>query len=130
MYTAPEAGIVVYSLDGYEEKTADTLTEDDFNQMSYQKENLITGGQIEEGDSVYKLITSENWTLMVPLTDKMAASIAGRESIQVKFVKDGESQNGSLSIINIGDQKVAQIELVNGMTRYAQDRFSGSGAGY
>lgn len=123
VYTAPEAGIVVYSLDGYEEKTADTLTEDDFNQMSYQKENLITGGQIEEGDSVYKLITSENWTLMVPLTDKMAASIAGRESIQVKFVKDGESQNGSLSIINIGDQKVAQIELVNGMTRYAQDRF-------
>ena len=123
VYTAPEAGIVVYSLDGYEEKTADTLTEDDFNQMSYQKENLITGGQIEEGDSVYKLITSENWTLMVPLTDKMAASIAGRESIQVKFVKDGESQNGALSIINIGDQKVAQIELVNGMTRYAQDRF-------
>lgn len=60
---------------------------------------------------------------MVPLTDKMAASLAGRESIQVKFVKDGESQNGSLSIINVGDQKVAQIELVNGMTRYAEDRF-------
>ena len=91
--------------------------------MSYQKENLITGGKIEKGDSVYKLITSENWTLMVPLTDKMAASLAGRESIQVKFVKDGESQNGSLSIINVGDQKVAQIELVNGMTRYAEDRF-------
>ena len=123
VYTAPEAGIVVYSSDGYEEKTADTLTENDFNQMSYQKENLITGGKIEKGDSVYKLITSENWTLMVPLTDKMAASLAGRESIQVKFVKDGESQNGSLSIINVGDQKVAQIELVNGMTRYAEDRF-------
>lgn len=123
VYTAPEAGIVIYSSDGYEEKTVDTLTEADFNQMSYHKENLITGGQVEKGDSVYKLITSENWTLMVPLTDKMAASIAGRESIQVKFVKDGESQNGSLSIINIGDQKVAQIELVNGMTRYAGDRF-------
>ena len=37
VYTAPEAGIVVYSSDGYEEKTADTLTENDFNQMSYQK---------------------------------------------------------------------------------------------
>ena len=60
---------------------------------------------------------------MVPITDQMAAALAGRESIQVKFVKDGESQNGSLTIVNIGSQKVARIELVNGMTRYAGDRF-------
>lgn len=123
VYTVPEAGIVVYSTDGYENKTADSLVEEDFNQMAYQKENLITGNEIQTGDSVYKLITSENWTLMVPLTDQMAAALAGRESIQVKFVKDGESQNGSLSIVNIGSQKVAKIELINGMTRYAGDRF-------
>lgn len=123
VYTAPEAGIVVYSTDGYENKTADSLVEEDFNQMAYQKENLITGNEIQTGDSVYKLITSENWTLMVPLTDQMAAALAGRESIQVKFVKDGESQNGSLSIVNIGSQKVAKIELINGMTRYTGDRF-------
>lgn len=123
VYTAPEAGIVVYSTDGYENKTADSLVEEDFNQMAYQKENLITGNEIQTGDSVYKLITSENWTLMVPLTDQMAAALAGRESIQVKFVKDGESQNGSLYIVNIGSQKVAKIELINGMTRYAGDRF-------
>ena len=123
VYTAPEAGIVVYSTDGYENKTADSLVEEDFNQMAYQKENLITGNEIQTGDSVYKLITSENWTLMVPLTDQMAAALAGRESIQVKFVKDGESQNGSLSIVNISSQKVAKIELINGMTRYAGDRF-------
>ena len=123
VYTAPEAGIVVYSTDGYENKTADSLVEEDFNQMAYQKENLITGNEIQTGDSVYKLITSENWTLMVPLTDQMAAALAERESIQVKFVKDGESQNGSLSIVNIGSQKVAKIELINGMTRYAGDRF-------
>ncbi len=123
VYTATEAEIVVYSTDGYENKTADSLVEEDFNQMAYQKENLITGNEIQTGDSVYKLITSENWTLMVPLTDQMAAALAGRESIQVKFVKDGESQNGSLSIVNIGSQKVAKIELINGMTRYAGDRF-------
>ena len=123
VYTAPEAGIVVYSTDGYENKTVDTLVEEDFNQMTYQKEDLITGEEIQAGDSVYKLVTSENWTLMVPLTDQMAAALAGRESIQVKFVKDGESQNGALTIVNIGSQKVAKIELVNGMTRYAGDRF-------
>lgn len=123
VYTAPEAGIVMYSTDGYENKTADSLVEEDFDQMSYQNENLITDGEVQPGDSVYKLVTSENWTLMVPLTDQMAAALAGRESIQVKFVKDGESQNGSLTIVNVGSQKVARIDLVNGMTRYAEDRF-------
>lgn len=123
VYTAPEAGIVMYSEDGYENKTADSLAEEDFNQMAYQNENLIANGEIQAGDSVYKLVTSENWTLMVPLTDPMAAALAGRESIQVKFIKDGESQNGSLTIVNIGSQKVARIDLINGMSRYAGDRF-------
>lgn len=123
VYTAPEAGIVMYSTDGYENKTADSLVEEDFDQMAYKKQNLIVNGEVQPGDSVYKLVTSENWTLMVPLTDRMAAALAGRESIQVKFVKDGESQNGTLTIVNIGSQKVARIELVNGMTRYAGDRF-------
>lgn len=123
VYTAPSAGLVVYSTDGYEEKTADKLTEEDFNQKSYKKAELLTSEKVEKGKPVYKLITSERWTLMVPLTDKLAASIAGRDSIKVKFIKDGESQNGALSIVNVGDQKVAKIELNNGMTRYAADRF-------
>ena len=60
---------------------------------------------------------------MVPNTDKLAASIAYRTSIKVRFTKDGESQNGSLSIVNVGNQKVAKIQLQNGMIRYASDRF-------
>src|SRR5699024_8510969 len=65
VYTAPEAGIVMYSTDGYENKTADSLVEEDFDQMAYKNQNLIVNGEVQPGDSVYKLVTSENWTLMV-----------------------------------------------------------------
>lgn len=123
VYTTPDAGVIIYSTDGYEEKEADTLSEEDFNQKSYKKTDLLTSEEIERGEPVYKVITSENWTLMVPLTDKLAATIADRQSIKVKFTKDGESQNGSVSIVNVGDQKVAKILLQNGMVRYASDRF-------
>lgn len=123
VYTAPEAGVVVYSIDGYEDKTAESLEEEDFNQKSYKKSELLTSEKVKKGSPVYKTITSENWTLMVPLTDKLAATIADRNSIKVKFIKDGESQNGALSIVNIGNQKVAKIDLRNGMVRYASDRF-------
>lgn len=123
VYTAPEAGIVVYSTDGYESLTTENITEEAFSEKSYKKTDLLTSKEIAAGDPVYKVITSENWTLMVPLTDKLAATLSGRESVKVKFTKDGESQNGSLSIVQIGNQKAARIQLKNGMPRYASDRF-------
>lgn len=123
IFTSPEAGVVIYSTDGYEEKAPESLRESDFDEKAYKKTELLTNEKIKKGESVYKVITSEEWTLMVPLTDKLAATIADRSSIKVKFLKDGESQNGTLSIVTIGDQKVAQIHLKNGMARYASDRF-------
>ena len=123
VYTAPEAGVVVYSTDGYEGITEENITEDAFNEKSYKKTDLLTSKELAAGDPVYKVITSENWTLMVPLTDKLSAALSGRESIEVKFTKDGESQNGSLAIVQVGNQKVAKIQLQNGMPRYASDRF-------
>ncbi len=131
IYTAPTAGVVVYSKDGYEEKTADSLTQADFDQKSYQSVNLLSQDKISSGDDVYKLITSEEWTLMIPLTDQLAATLSsqladtnsGKSQITVKFLKDGENQKGMLSLVTIGDQKTAKIELKNSMVRYASDRF-------
>lgn len=123
VHTSPSAGLVIYSTDGYEGKTVEDLTEEDFNQKAYEKKDLLTGGQAKAGDAVYKLVKDDNWTLMVPLSDKLAAKLADRKSIKVKFLKDGETQTGQLSIMNVGNQKVAKITLKNGMVRYASDRF-------
>lgn len=123
VFTSPESGLVVYSTDDYEEKTPENLKENDFNEKAYKKRELLTDKKIKKGEPVYKIITSEDWDLMVPLTDKLADAIADRDTIKVKFLKDGESQNGTLSIVNIGKQKVAKISLKNGMSRYASDRF-------
>lgn len=123
VHTSPSAGLVIYSTDGYEGKTVEDLTEEDFNQKAYEKKDLLTDGQAKAGDAVYKLVKDDNWTLMVPLSDKLAAKLADRKSIKVKFLKDGETQTGQLSIMNVGNQKVAKITLKNGMVRYASDRF-------
>ena len=123
VHTSPSAGLVIYSTDGYEGKTVEDLAEEDFNQKAYEKKDLLTDGQAKAGDAVYKLVKDDNWTLMVPLSDKLAAKLADRKSIKVKFLKDGETQTGQLSIMNVGNQKVAKITLKNGMVRYASDRF-------
>lgn len=123
VHTAPKSGIVVYSRDGYESKEADKLTSDDFNQKAYKINNLLKTDAVEIGEPVYKLITDERWTLVVPVTDKQAALLADRRFLKVKFLKDGLTQTGSISIAEKDGHKYAHIDLMNGMVRYASDRF-------
>lgn len=123
IYNGAEDGIVIYSKDGYENKTASDITSEDFNQSSYTKTDLITDKKIKAGDDVYKLITSEEWSIVIPLTDKQAKVLKDKTTIRVKFLKDGATQNAQISLIQKGEQQMAKLDFVNGMVRYASDRF-------
>lgn len=116
-------GIVLYSKDGYEEKTIDTLTLDDFDQNSYHETDLKTQEKVNIGDDIYTIITDEKWNLLIPLSDKQAAKLLDRTSIRVKFLKDDMTQTGSFSIIEIEGSKFGKLEFNNGLIRYASDRF-------
>lgn len=121
--TSPEDGLVVYTADGFEELTGDTLTEDCFNQKSYSPQNLKTTKKVSAGDPVYKLVTSEEWSILIPLTDRQTVSLASNKSIRVKFLKDGATQVGSFTLMKVGDQRVGRITFENGMARYADERY-------
>lgn len=120
---AKQDGLVSYSMDGYEDVTEDKLTADSFAQKAVHKKNLRTFDKINIGDDVYKLITSENWSLYVPLTEKQIVPLAGRETIRVKFIKDGADQVGKLEILTRQEQYYAKITFNSGLFRYASDRF-------
>lgn len=119
---APADGLIQFSSDGYEEVTEENLTLDDFNQKSYQQINLRKD-TVEVGDDVYKLITSEVWSLYIPLSDTQVVSLAGRENMRVRFVKDGLTQTGKFTLLTREDGYYAKITFTNGMIRYASDRF-------
>ena len=85
-------------MDGYENKTVDTLTAEDFDQTSYHETDLKTDAQIQTGDNIYTNITSELWSLIIPLSDKQAAKLQGRTTIRVKFLKDGMTQSGDFPL--------------------------------
>jgi hypothetical protein len=120
---AHQDGLVSYSMDGYEDLTEDKLSPDFFAEKAVHKKNLRTFGKINIGDNVYKLITSEKWSLYVPLTEKQIVPLAGRETIRVKFLKDGADQVGQLEILTKSDQYYAKITFNSSLFRYASDRF-------
>ena len=88
VYLAPDAGVVLYTRDGMENLTVDNFTADDFSYSSYKVENLRTSEHISTGSPVYKLITSEQWSILVPVTSFQASKLEGKKSIKVKFKKD------------------------------------------
>lgn len=124
-------GIVVYSIDGMEDLTKEDLTLETFNQKNYTKTNLKnyersdkkTGMEVKAGDPAYKLVTSEEWSIVFPVTDKQVIRLASHKKINVKFLKDGESETGVLEIFSQNDQKYIRITFSSGMVRYAGDRF-------
>ena len=81
-------------MDGYEKKTLEKLKAEDFDQNSYEKEDLKTSQKVKTGDPVYTLVTDERWSLLIPLSDKQAAQLTDTDTIRVKFKKDGMTQMG------------------------------------
>jgi hypothetical protein len=116
-------GVILYSKDGYEGLTVDTVKASDFDQNSYHETDLKTEDAVKVGDDVYTIITDECWSLLIPLSDKQAVKLSDRSTIRVKFLKDGMTQSGDFSIIEIDGGKYGQIDFNKGMIRYASDRF-------
>ena len=120
---ADSDGIILYSKDGYEGRTVDSLTTEDFDQNSYHETDLKTQNSVNTGDSLYTLITDEKWSLVIPLSEKQAVKLADRTAVRVKFLKDDKTQSGDFSIIEIDGSKYGKIDFNKGLIRYASDRF-------
>lgn len=116
-------GIVLYSTDGYEGKSLENLQAADFSQASYQEVNLKTQDQVAAGDNIYTIITNERWQLVIPLSDKQAAKLTDRETIRVKFLKDGMTQSGDFELRTIDGSYYGILTFEKGLIRYASDRF-------
>ena len=50
-------GIILYSRDGYEGKTLESITAEDFDQNSYHETNLKTDKTVKAGTDIYTIIT-------------------------------------------------------------------------
>ena len=121
--TSEASGILVYSVDGFEQKTDQDITMDDFDKSKYQKAELKTNALVEKGDPIYKTIQDETWSIVIPMSDKDLQSYSDVKTVKVKFSKDGLETTASFKIIANTDGTFGKITLNKYMLRYARDRF-------
>ena len=136
VYSA-KSGIVGYNIDGYEAITPSEITPEMFDKGSYTSQNLRSVDLVSAGDPVYKLVTDENWSMVIPLTEDQMKEIAYKEVtdengntsseqrsvIEVKFLKDNTTTWGYVTILNMHGQQYLQLDFNSSMVRFAKDRY-------
>ena len=103
-FYAPYTGIVSYWTDGYEELTAGDVTEDIFDTKNgYEKKQVLNNSLLAVGDAVYKLTTSENWSLVIPVEAARGAQLSEEGYIKVKFLKNQYESWAAVKLLTNAD---------------------------
>ena len=122
--TSPTDGVIVYSTDGYEDYDVSEVKASDLDRKSYTKTDLKTKESVKAGTPVCKIVNSEEWSVVIPLSSRQIVQLDGRTNVRVKFLKDNATQIGRLTILTGEDGAYyGKVDFVNGMIRYINDRF-------
>lgn len=120
---APVSGFVIYAVDGLENLTEADITSDLFYENTYQKTNLRFNSSVKAGDTLYKLVTSENWALYFPMDSALATELEDRSTIRFRFLKDNNTFSANFSIVQNNGEYFGKISLNNSLVRYVADRY-------
>lgn len=122
--TSETDGILAYTVDGYEDITTDQVQDENFDKSSYTQTEIQENQKIGKGESIYKIVTGEEWYLVVKMDADTAESLLNRTSIQIQFLKDNEEMVAALEMEKKDqDTYYAILTLDSGMIRYVSDRY-------
>ncbi len=123
LMNAKEAGIVVYYTDGFENVTVDSFSPDMLNQLNYSKVSLKRPDPVPAGSPAYKLITNEEWKIILPINEATQKRLAEDSVVKIQFKKDNISCWVNFEIKKIGEDYYMILSLRDHMVRFANDRY-------
>ena len=123
MCTTGESGYVVYNIDGYEELTPEQISVDIFEQSAYEKKRINNNELVEANSTIGKLITSEEWSIVIPIDEEKAVELEEESYVEVKFIKTQESSWAKVLIHRLEDGVYAELVFNNSCVTFCADRF-------
>ncbi len=123
VYKAASDGIIMYSIDGFESLKLEDVTESMLSKDNYQVQTTANNTAVKSGSPIYKLITEDTWTLVIPLSDAAAQEMAETKRVKVKFSKDNQTERADFIIYNTPDSNLGFLTFDNAMIRYAKERY-------
>lgn len=122
---SPRSGIVIYSVDGFEDTVLYDINREMFDIQNYEKTQLINNNLVGEGDPVFKISTSEDWSVVILVDDAAKyEELASRQYIRVKFLKNQYESWGRVTpFTNVQGDNFIELGFTNSMITFCQDRF-------
>lgn len=119
------SGIVSYYMDNYETLTKESVTKDIFNTENYKNTALRTSEMVSINTPVYKLITSEIWSIILPLTDEQYNKLAGKDKVDFTILNDGFKTTAPVNLFSnpLDTTRYAEITLDKHLSNYLEYRF-------
>lgn len=121
---APQSGAVAYWTDGYEDLTAENITAETFDTKEYEKKQLTSNTLLAAGDPAYKLASSENWSVVIPVDPDRGAKLQEEGYVKVKFLKNQYESWGKTQLHSNADGNTyLELSFNNSMVTFLSDRF-------
>ncbi len=122
IYKSEYAGIAMHYIDGFESVTTDSFDAASFRRNNYNKTIIKSNDFVEAGSPVYKVITSDNWYLVIQVSNP--DTFRGLDVVTIEFLKDNIRTNANFELIARGGNYYGVISLSKYMIRYASDRYT------
>lgn len=124
---AGESGLVSFFSDGMEDITDSTFTKEDFANGSKMKD-LRSRKKLSAGSPVYRMVTGQNWTLVIPVNKDDYNRMKNLEkkdihTVQVTFRADNFVTKADFECQKKEDSCYVMLEFDNYVQRYINQRY-------
>ncbi len=123
VYPSPHSGIVTYYIDSFENITAESITPEMFAEENYVRTSLRSAEMVPQNTPVYKLITSDTWDIILPITTDQYTRLSDKTSVSFTIEKDDYEATADLSLFKAGAENYARLTMDKLVTNYLQDRY-------
>jgi len=123
IFPSPSDGILVMGLDGMEGLTKNNLSRETFLQNDTSATLFTDQMFLNSGHPAYKLITSENWYIVIQVEEEVAHLLAEMSWARIRFLQDDVLAWANPTLFTNGDDQFVALSLNHSMIRYAEERF-------
>jgi hypothetical protein len=117
------AGVLSYGIDSYEGLNASDVSESVFDKSSYAK-TFTKSGLIEKGAPLYKVITSDKWSIVFPLSEEDVKTYIDETTLSISFAGRDLKATGDFTILTGKDGNTyGKLDLNKYMVQFVSDRY-------
>lgn len=121
--TADATGTVAYYTDGMEALTREMITADTFLPENYKKNSIKSADLLEPGNPVYKLVTSNQWSLVFPVDEDFLTRYGDKKKLEIHFLKDDFHATANFEMYTNATGVYGELSFDRYMLRYLSDRY-------